>query len=194
MPSSMSDSSDERPDPELGRGLIYIHEKLGTRILQHQSLAAHVYALTETLIANGVVSLHEFEQRKNATQDKMINEALTHWEGARVLTDDTDKYTVEGPKIDCSSRIHLCMAACCKLVFHLSKQDLHEQVVRWDVGQPYNIRHREDGYCTHCDEGTKRCSVHDARPLVCRKYDCREDPRIWEDFEKGIPNPALHAR
>lgn len=187
----MSDSSDDRHDPELGRGLIYLHEKLGTRILEHQSLAAHVYALTELLISQGVIGLRDFEQRKNATQDKMIKEALTHWEGAQVLTDETDKYEVEGPEINCAERVHLCLAACCKLQFHLSKQDLQERVIRWDVGRPYLIQQREDGYCTHCDATTKRCHAHEQRPLVCRQYDCRNDARIWEDFENGIPNPNL---
>jgi hypothetical protein len=29
------------------------------------------------------------------------------------------------------------------------------------------------------------------RPLVCRGYDCREDPRVWESFAEMIPNPEL---
>lgn len=178
---------------DLGRGLIYIHEKLGTRILEHQKLSAHVYALTEALIANGTLSLREFERRKGAAEEAMMEEALTRWEGAQVLTDETDKYAVEGVKINCAERMHLCKAACCRLSFYLSKQDLREGVVRWDVGQPYHILHREDGWCNHCDPTTKRCNVHEQRPLTCRSYDCRNDARIWEDFEKAIPNPRLNS-
>lgn len=178
-------------DEELGRGLIFIHEKLGTRILEHQRLAAHVYALTEALIASGTLRLHDFEQRKAVTQEHMMEDALTEWQGAQVLTDERDKYEIEGVRINCAERIHLCKAACCRLSFFLSKQDLHENVVRWDVGQPYHIRHRDDGWCTHCEPTTKRCQVHERRPLVCRGYDCRQDDRIWEDFEKAIPNPKL---
>ena len=180
-------------DPDLGRGLIYIHEKLGDRILAHQQLSAHLYALTEALIANGTLSLREFEKRKAATEQSMAAEAGTRWEGARVLSDETDKYRVEGVKIDCAERIHLCKAACCRLSFYLSKQDLGEGVVRWDVTRPYGILQREDGWCHHCDPVTKRCHVHEQRPLVCRGYDCREDARIWEDFEKAIPNPNLNG-
>jgi hypothetical protein len=29
------------------------------------------------------------------------------------------------------------------------------------------------------------------RPIPCRGYDCREDERIWLDFENGIINPDL---
>ena len=188
----MADTSDDALDPQLGRGLIFIHEKLGDRILAHQHLAAHVWALTEELISNGTLSLRDFEHRKESVSRKMMTETMTHWEGAQVLGDDTDKYTVEPVEIDCAARIHLCKAACCRLQFHLSKQDLAERVVLWDVGQPYKILNREDGWCAHCEPGTKRCNVHKQRPLVCRQYDCREDPRIWESFEKAIPNPELN--
>lgn len=190
----MADDGDPKGmDEDLARGLIYIHEKLGNRILEQQRLTAHVYALTEALIANGSLSLQEFERRKNATLDAMAADAETTWEGARVLTDPTDKYEVDGPRINCAERIHLCKAACCRLSFYLSKQDLRENVVRWDVTRPYHIAQREDGWCVHCDPATKRCGVHAERPLVCRGYDCRQDTRIWQDFENGIPNPSLNV-
>lgn len=178
-------------DADLARGLVYIHEKLGTRILSHQELAAHVYALTEVLIANGVVSLRELESRKQRTTQQMMEETMTRWEGAQVLDDERNKYQLEPVQIDCASRLHLCKAACCRLSFHLSKQDLAEGVVRWDVSRPYHIAQREDGWCAHCDKETKGCNVHAQRPLVCRGYDCRKDARIWESFEDGIPNPQL---
>jgi Fe-S-cluster containining protein len=187
----MANGSDDGNDPELSRALIYVHQKLGSEILKHEELAAHVYALTESLVASGALVLRDFEKRKEKTKQMMMEEALTKWEGAEILNDDTDKYSVEPVKIDCSARMHLCKAACCRLDFHLSRQDLHEGAVKWDVGRPYHIRHREDGWCHHCEKTTKRCRVHEKRPLVCRQYDCRNDARIWEDFEKGIPNPAL---
>ena len=137
--------------------------------------------------------MRDFERRKAATDEQMIQDTITRWDGVQVLADETDKYEVEGPTINCAERLHLCKAACCRLTFFLSKQDMKENVVRWDVGNPYQILHRDDGWCTHCDATTKRCQVHDKRPLVCRGYDCREDARIWEDFDKAIPNPKLNA-
>lgn len=187
------DRRDDEADPELSKGLMYIHQKLGAGILKHQELVAHVYALTESLVAVGALELREFEARKARAKERMLEEALTRWEGAEVLNDETDKYSVEPVQINCAERMHLCKAACCRLEFHLSRQDLHEGVVRWDVGRPYTIRQREDGWCTHCDKTTKRCRVHEERPLVCRQYDCRHDARIWEDFEKAIPNPRLNV-
>jgi Fe-S-cluster containining protein len=185
------DDPPDQTDPELARALLYVHEKLGLGLRKHQELSAHVYALTESLIAAGVVKLDDIEKRRADAAEQMIESARTSWEGAELLHDQTDKYDVKGPPIDCAERVHLCKAACCRLDFTLSKQDLAEGVVRWDVGRPYRIRQREDGWCNHCDESTKRCGVHGQRPLVCRQYDCRTDPRIWQDFEKRIPAVKL---
>lgn len=177
-------------DAELARGLRYVHQKLGDRIVGHHELAAHVYALTESLIAAGLLSLQDFEARKRTRTDQMMSAALTDWEGAEVLSDDADKYHFPETIIDCRDRIHLCKAACCRLDFFLSRQDLDEGIVRWDVGRPYAIAKREDGWCTHCapDRG---CEVHEHRPLICRGYDCRHDARIWVSFDDRVPSPEL---
>ena len=79
---------------------------------------------------------------------------------------------------------------CCKLTVALSSADLDEGVIRWDYGQPYMIRQRaSDGFCVHNDPATHGCTVHAQRPLVCRKYDCRDDARVWIDYDKRIPAP-----
>jgi Fe-S-cluster containining protein len=103
-----------------------------------------------------------------------------------------DKYTFHDVvRIDCASRLHLCKAACCRLTFPLSAQDLAEGVVAWDPERPYmNARHA-DGCCVHLEGSTRRCAIYEQRPLPCRAFDCRNDPRIWVDFEKRISNPHL---
>jgi hypothetical protein len=77
------------------------------------------------------------------------------------------------------------------LPFALSKQDIHEGVVHWDLGQPYLIEQGEDGYCNHMARETCRCTIYPHRPVPCRAFDCRHDARIWLDFTQRIPNPAL---
>lgn len=105
-----------------------------------------------------------------------------------------DKYAHAGQvAIDCESRLHLCGAACCRLHFPLSEQDLDEGVVAWDPEHPYMIAHGSDDRCVHLDRTTRRCGVYARRPLPCRAFDCRDDPRIWVDFAKGIPNPDLRV-
>jgi Fe-S-cluster containining protein len=105
-------------------------------------------------------------------------------------TDALDKYETPGPDIPCAELLHLCQARCCRMTFALSTLDLDEGVIRWDYGQPYMIRQRaSDGFCVHNDPATKGCTVHAQRPLVCRKYDCRDDARVWIDYEQRIPAP-----
>jgi hypothetical protein len=54
------------------------------------------------------------------------------------------------------------------------------------------LAHEADGYCTHMDRGACGCTVYAQRPIPCRGYDCRNDRRIWLDFEQGQVNPAIH--
>ncbi len=110
-----------------------------------------------------------------------------------IETDQEDKYAVTGPDVPCTELIHICKSRCCRLQFPLSTVDLDEGVIRWDYGQPYMIRQRaSDGKCVHNDPTTHFCTVHAQRPVVCRKYDCRTDKRIWADFDNRVlaPEPA----
>jgi Fe-S-cluster containining protein len=101
-----------------------------------------------------------------------------------------DKYKSEGVDIPCAELLHLCKARCCSMHFSLSTQDLDEGVIRWDYGKPYQIRQRDtDKYCVHNHPETRGCTVHEFRPRVCRIYDCREDDRVWIDYEQRIPAP-----
>ncbi len=105
-----------------------------------------------------------------------------------------DKYTTEPAHVPCDELIHLCHGRCCRLTFSLSTQDLDERVIRWDYGQPYLIRQRKsDGYCVHSDPMSRACTVHAQRPRTCRAYDCRNDKRIWTDFENKIPAPHFEG-
>lgn len=108
---------------------------------------------------------------------------------------NVDKYAWPGGvAIDCESRLHLCRAACCRLRFPLSEQDVLEGVVAWDDADPYMIAQADDGCCVHQDRTTLRCRIYEKRPLPCRAFDCRADRRIWLDFENRIPSPALQSK
>jgi len=113
------------------------------------------------------------------------------------LNQDVDKYHLVGPDIPCDELIPLCRGRCCTLHFPLSSQDLDERVVKWNYLQPYVIRQRaDDRYCVHNDPTTRGCTIYHHRPAVCRTYDCRNDKRIWVDYEKRIPttDPNLEPR
>jgi Fe-S-cluster containining protein len=147
-------------------------------------LRAVLDQLIEILIANGVlVAGHRRVFEKTA---QVAARGTKPRVKLRVLG---DKYQMQGADIDCAARFHLCHARCCSLTFALSRQDVEEGKVLWEIDEPYIIRHEEDGHCSHLDRKTHFCTVHAHRPGTCRQYDCRGDTRIWIDFEAGIPAP-----
>ncbi len=176
-------------DPEdVGDALRFTHAVGMQNKKRVVDLAASLYAAIETLVAHGVLPIDEYQQRRERTlqreNQQLRSDALV------VIHDTPDKYALPSlPAIDCEARLPLCRARCCTLTFPLSAQDLDERVVRWDYAQPYQIARRADGYCVHNRAGTHDCQVYERRPAVCRQYDCRNDQRIWRDFEQRIPAP-----
>src|ERR1051325_5850343 len=55
------------------------------------------------------------------------------------LSPTEDKYAVPGEPIDCESRLHLCHARCCSFQVALSRQDVAEGELAWDIDQPYRL-------------------------------------------------------
>ena len=100
-----------------------------------------------------------------------------------------DKYQQPNSAIDCDKRVHLCHARCCSFTVELSRQDVEEGQLLWNIDEPYLLRRDADGHCSHLDRGTRGCGVYQNRPAACRTFDCRNDQRIWIDFEKMIPAP-----
>lgn len=179
---------EETAPEDVERGLRFNHV-VGVQTQQRMvEVSASLFALIETLIAGGVLPIEEYEKRRTATLQREVKRARS---AALVVVNDVpDKYALRDlPEIDCDARRPLCRARCCTFVFALSTQDLDERVLRWDYGSPYHIGRRSDGHCVHNDRETGACTVYEQRPAVCRTYDCREDKRIWIDFEKRIPAP-----
>lgn len=98
--------------------------------------------------------------------------------------DDSEEFAV----FDHEGRKDSCKAICCSFVFALTKEEVEKGIVKWNPKRPYFIARDEDGYCPHLNRETLKCEIWDDRPLRCRKYDCRKDPNIWLDWEKGIIN------
>ena len=147
-------------------------------------------ALVEELVARGQIDAMAFAERRERVRQR---EAERQKKKAHVdIADIVDKYTLTNlPDIDCVSLLPICKARCCRLFFPLSFQDLDEGKLEWDYGLPYQIRKGQDGYCVHSNSETRQCGVYEGRPGICRTYDCRNDKRIWLDFEKKIMAPEL---
>jgi Fe-S-cluster containining protein len=100
-----------------------------------------------------------------------------------------DKRAVPSSEVDCASLLHLCKGRCCAMDVSLSERDLADRTLTWDPHQPYLLRKDPvHGYCAHHGPDGA-CTIYDERPGTCRAYDCRQDPRVWIDFEQRLPAP-----
>ena len=177
---------------EVAGGLLYCHSRLNSNTSKLLESASFLYALVELLTDKGLVELGELEEKKREVAARLLESFLDKGMGVAMQEEERDKYTFdETVEIDCASRVHLCKAACCRMSFALSQQDVEEGAIKWDLGRPYLIAQDADGYCRHLDRQTSCCTVRDQRPLPCRGYDCRKDKRVWVDFENRIVNPDL---
>lgn len=177
---------------ELASGLRYAHFRADANTSKLLEVASFLYAAIDLLSRKGLLDLAELDDHKRTAAANLVQKFTERGMGVAYQKPEMDKYTFDrSAKIDCENRIPMCRASCCKLPFALSKQDVEEGIVRWDFSAPYMIAHGPNGYCQHMDQEKNCCSVYEHRPVPCRGYDCREDKRIWLDFEQRIPNPRL---
>jgi len=177
---------------QIAEGFLYTHAQLNESTKSTLEASAFLYALIELLNERGLLSIDELDARKNEVIKRLLKKHSARGAGVLLQEPEYDKYAfVQEAKVDCASRIHLCKAACCRLPFALSKQDIREAVIRWDLGQPYIIAQDDDGYCTHMDRTSYRCLVREHRPVPCRAYDCSKDQKIWLNFAERVINPDI---
>ena len=177
-------SSQERQIEELAQALRQTAERLAATAHEVAELRAVVDAMTEILVAGELLS-----PGHRRLLDKLRARAGCGRSPVR-LRPLVDKHQVPNADIDCASRLHLCHARCCSFSVVLTVQDLESGGIRWEIDQPYLLRHEADGYCAHLDRAAGGgCTIYGERPAACREFDCREDRRVWIDFEAGEPAP-----
>ncbi len=177
---------------EVVDGLLYAHSRLQANTKRNLEASSFLYALVELLNEKGLIEIDELDKRQKVVGDRLSEQYKERGEGALFQEPQYEKYSLQQEaEVDCANRLHRCKAACCRLPFALSKQDIREGIVRWDLGQPYLIAQGDEGYCSHLDREGCGCTVYQHRPVPCRAFDCREDKRIWLDFEAGVVNPAI---
>lgn len=170
---------------DLEGGLRFLHVLGMQARITGDETSVRLEALVQELAARSLIDLRRLDARREALKQAEGGPPGTYVQVAPAI----DKYTLTDlPDIDCAARLPLCKARCCSFTFPLSFQDLDERVVRWDYAQPYHIARGPSGYCVHND-GEHHCTVYSQRPAVCRTYDCRQDKRVWIDFEARIPAP-----
>ena len=177
---------------QVSGGLLYSHHRANANTSKTLEVTAFAYALIDLLIEKGLLTEEELNERKREVGKQLVEKFNNSGMTVAIQDSKIDKYEFEGgPKIDCENRIHLCKAACCRLRFPLSPQDLEEGIVKWDMPHPYLIARGADGYCRHLERGSCRCTIYQPRPLPCRAYNCRKDERIWADFDNKVVSSEL---
>jgi hypothetical protein len=173
------------------RGLIYTHNRANANTTEVHETRATVEALAALLVDSGVVDANALARRRQEAAEGLRGRYVERGMAVAMMDYGVSKYDFSGGvAIDCEDRMPLCRAACCRLPFALSREDVQEGIVRWDLGQPYFVAQRPDGCCVHLGDD-RRCTVYDQRPVPCRGYDCRKDNRIWLDFENRVVNPRI---
>ena len=100
------------------------------------------------------------------------------------------KHSIVGPDIDCAAHLPLCQARCCSFRVELDPVEVRGGQLRFSLEEPFLLDRAADGYCTHLREGEGGgCECYGDRPATCRVYDCRDDRRVWIDYEARIPAP-----
>ena len=177
---------------DVERGLVYVHNRANANTAQVHQAAATLRALSDLLVEKGLIDEETLGARIRSASESLRREFVERGMAVAMQEFGVSKYEFKGgAEIDCGNRMPLCKAACCRLPFALSKEDVREHVVSWDLGQPYMNSRDNEGYCVHLERGSGCCSVYGQRPIPCRGYDCRADQRIWLDFENRVVNPLL---
>lgn len=177
----------------VSEGLLYTHSRANANTTKTLEASSFLYALIELLEEKGLLDFDELDERKQTVAKRLGQKFAQQGMGVILQDPAHDKYAFQGAaEIDCMDRLDLCKAACCRLPFALSKQDIDEGVVRWKLGEPYLIEQGEDGYCNHLDRCGHACTAYEHRPVPCRGFDCRNDKRIWSDFDNRVVNPIVN--
>ncbi len=96
--------------------------------------------------------------------------------------------------VDCENRLHICKAACCRILdIPLTPDEVDRGQHDWDPRRPYTLVKNRQG-CGYLESGGCNCHIYNSRPRECRTYSCANDARIWNDFENKVLNPELARR
>ncbi|MBN2361249.1 MAG: YkgJ family cysteine cluster protein [Deltaproteobacteria bacterium] len=88
--------------------------------------------------------------------------------------------------VDCAAGQRMgCELLCCRLFVPLS---LEEMAAGLQTQSPLSnlLRQEPDGFCCYLDRATRRCTIWQRRPLVCRRYNCNDDPKLQVVLREGF--------
>lgn len=167
---------------QLERSGFFTHSSLSRQAERINEIESFLYGLIDSLLEKGIIEKEKFEEIVKIVKDETLKRKEHFHAGVAIRVDNKEEEKFV--PVNCEERLHICKAVCCKLNYALSIDEIESGKVKWDLGQPYFIRQKKNGYCSHLDSDKKCCSIYADRPSVCKKYSCANDDRIWKDFEK----------
>jgi Fe-S-cluster containining protein len=184
-----ADSLIEPLERQVERGSLFTHTALSVNAERLHETEGLVLGLIDVLLAKGLATDAEVADAAQAARQALVDRGEATGPGLMLRVDPAvepgaDPYV----PVDCAARMHVCHAVCCRLHFALSADEVESGKVKWDLGQPYQVRHESDGACSHSNRATGGCGIYADRPRVCRAYSCAGDERIWKDFEGMVLN------
>ena len=173
---------------QVERGSLFTHTIVSRNADQIHEAEYFLYGVIDILLEKGIATHDEVLQSAGKVRREMEEKGQTIGPGIALRIEGDGNKTDDFVPVNCSERLPVCKAVCCKLHFALTAEEVEAGQTKWDLGAPYFIRQESTGYCHHLDSNEKGCSIYHNRPGVCRQYSCALDKRIWKDFEKMILN------
>lgn len=169
---------------QVERGSLFTHTIVSRNADQIHEVESFLYGVIDVLVEKGIMTQDEVLQSAGQVRQEMEEKGQTIGPGIALRIEGNEDNREDFVPVNCSERLHICKAVCCKLHFALTAQEVESGQIKWDLGAPYYIRQETTGYCDHLDPNAKGCSIYNGRPGVCRRYSCAHDERIWKNFEK----------
>jgi len=106
---------------------------------------------------------------------------LVNWgtpQAVELLYSHASKYDVPAAKVDCETGMRSgCGVICCRVMFaRITPEDIAEGIEE-HPGMPGFARVTPGG-CYALEQETNRCTIWEKRPLTCRIFNCKTDPRF----------------
>lgn len=167
---------------QIERGSLFTHTVLTEQIMRQNENDSFLYGLIDYLSQKGLININELKTFVESVKKEIVEKKEFATLGIAIRVETQEEMLKYSP-VNCEERIHICKAVCCKLSFPLTINEVESGVLKWNLGKPYYNRRCTNGYCYHI-QIDNTCSIYQQRPSICRKYTCRNDERIWSNFEK----------
>jgi Fe-S-cluster containining protein len=173
-----------RLERQVERGCLFNHTVLSGNSDRINEIESFLYGIIDLLVDKGIVTAQDISKASENVSFDMKEKGEIHYPDIAFRVDGVGKKEDSFVPVNCDERRHICKAVCCGLDFALSVEEVESGRIKWDFGRPYYNRKEQTGQCAHTDPDTKSCQIYHDRPVVCCKYSCADDKRIWKDFNK----------